>query len=195
MRFDPQTISVTDNKGRTYQIDALVALHDNGTPIGLAVHPVYDLGPGPITALPDEYTVTHVPSGVRLHRSPVPTEYTARRWLVLIAPLADWTLSSETLHTLDTLRLRVWVARALALTECEGQEWEVSSPVSSFPTFRLASLTPLLEWISYGMEYVTLPKEARPALDALLDWHHEVSRRFNGSVSLPPPLPVPPIVL
>ena len=28
----------------------------------------------------------------------------------------------------------------------------------------------------------------------LLDWHHEVSRRFNGSVSLPDSLPVRPVV-
>ena len=29
MRFDPQTITVTDHKVRTSQIDAMVALHDN----------------------------------------------------------------------------------------------------------------------------------------------------------------------
>ncbi len=194
MRFDPQTITVADNKDRASQIDALVALHDDGTPVGLAVHQVYTLGPGPITPQPDEYTVTHVHSGVRLHRVPVPTEGTARRWLALIAKLTDWTQSSEALHTIHTLRLRVWIARAQALTECE-KEWEVPSPpVSSFPMFRLEALTPLLEWISYAMEYVTLPQEAKPALDALLDWHSEVARRFNGSSSLPTPLPVPPVV-
>jgi hypothetical protein len=200
MRFNPQTITVTDNKDRPYQIDALVAAQDDGTPVGLAVHPVYDLGPGPMTPRPDEYTLTHVPGGVRLHRSPVPTEGTACRWLELVAPLTDWTQPRETLYAFDTLRLRVWIARAHALTDCEEERDLRRSrpepcPVSSFPMFRLEALTPLLEWISYGMEYVTLPQQARPALDALLDWHTELARQFNASLSLSAPFPVPPIVL
>ncbi len=192
MRFDPRTITVTDNKDRTYPPAALVAVQDEDTPVGLAMHPVYDLGPGPMTPRPDEYTLTHVQSGVRLRRAPVPTEGTARRWLELIAPLTDWTQPRETLDAFDTLRLRVQVARAQALTEGE-EEWE-ASPVSSFPLFRLEALTPLLEWISYAMEWVGLPPVAKPALDTLLDWHREVARRFNGSLCLPDSLPVPPVV-
>ncbi len=182
MRFDAQTITVTDKKDRPYQIDALVAMHDDGTPVGLAVHPVYDLGPGPITLLPDEFTVTHVPSGGRLHHIPVPTEGTARRWLVLIASLADWTRTSRTFRLFETLRLQVCVARVQALNECESEHsLSVPRSLSSPPAFGLESVTRLIEWITYGMEYVALPPDARPALDGLLAVHADLARQQDAA--------------
>jgi hypothetical protein len=180
MRFEPQAITVTDNKGRHSQIEALVALYEDDTPVGLAVHPVYTLGPGPVTVRPGEYTVTHLSSGVRLHRDPVPTEAIARRWLELIAPLTDWTQTEEALRSFDTVRLQVWVARIQSKWE-EEEDSDVFTqqtpqhPVST--TFSLEALTALIEWMSYGMEYVTITPEATPALHTLLAIHAELAQQ------------------
>lgn len=38
MRFETQTITVRDTLNRPYQIEAQVALHEDGTPVGLSVH-------------------------------------------------------------------------------------------------------------------------------------------------------------
>jgi hypothetical protein len=109
----------------------------------------------------------------------VPTEGTACRWLELVAPLTDWTQAGEQLRPFDTLRLRVAVARAQALTECEHPTSPSTEtrPVSTPPTFTLDNVTPLIEWICYGMEYVTLPDEARPALDTLLVIHAQLAQQ------------------
>jgi hypothetical protein len=180
MRFDPQTITVTDNKGRASQIEALVALHDDNTPVGLAVHQVYTLGPGPLTPHPDEYTVTHLHSGVRLHRDPVSTEGTARRWLELIAPLTAWTQSEHALRSFDTMRLQVWVARIQAKWE-EEEDADVFTPQTPHhpvsTTFALEALTALIEWMTYGMEYVSITPEATPALHTLLAIHADLAQQ------------------
>jgi hypothetical protein len=184
MRFDPQTIVVTDNKDRYYPIDALVALHDDGTPIGLAVHPAYELGPGPMTPNFNEYTLTHLPSGVRLHSDPVATEAIARRWLERMAPLTDWTQPREALHQQDTLRLQVRVARVHAQWD-EAEELDLSLRQAgtcrhSPSLFTTEGLTILIEWMAYAMEFVVLPQEAVPTLDALLSLHAELARRRVG---------------
>jgi len=187
MRFDPQTITVTDNNDRTYQIDALVAMQDEGIPVGLAVHPVYQLGPGPMTPNFYEYTLTHIPSGVRLHRVPVPTESMARRWLELVAPLADWTQPREVLHSLDTVRLQVWVARIQARWEEEEDRDLFTAQQENRPaslTFALEALTALIEWMSYGMEYVDINQEAKPTLDTLLAIHAQLAHQ-QQSASFP----------
>ncbi len=184
MRFDPRTITVTDNKDRTYQIDALVAVQEDDTPVGLAVHPVYELGPGPLIPHPGEYTLTHLASGVRLHRDPVPTEATARRWLELIAPLTDWTQSHEALYRLHTLRLQVWVTRIQARWDEEEDRDLFTTQTRTRPaslTFALEALTALIEWMSYGMEYVQITPEAKPALDTLLAIHAGLARSFCPS--------------
>jgi hypothetical protein len=183
MRFDPQTITVTDNKDRTYQIDALVAVQDDDTPVGLAVHPVYELGPGPMMPRPGEYTLTHLVSGVRLHRDPVPTESTARRWLELIADLTDWTQSHEALYRLHTLRLQVWVTRIQARWDEEEDRDLFTTQARTHPaslTFSLDALTALIEWMSYGMEYVQITPEAKPALDTLLAMHTELAHQQSA---------------
>ena len=185
MRFEPQTITVTDNKDRTYQIDALVAVQDDDTLVGLAIHPVYDLGPGPLTPLPQEYTLTHLASGVRLHRDPVPTESMARRWLELVAPLTDWRQPREALQGLDTVRLQVWVARIQAKWDEEEDRDVFAEQTYRRPaslTFALDALTALIEWMSYGMEYVEINQEARPALDTLLAIHAELACKLERRV-------------
>ena len=185
MRFEPQTITVTDNKDRTYQIDALVAVQDDDTLVGLAIHPVYDLGPGPLTPLPQEYTLTHLASGVRLHRDPVPTESMARCWLELVAPLTDWRQPREALQGLDTVRLQVWVARIQAKWDEEEDRDVFTEQTCRRPaslTFALDALTALIEWMSYGMEYVEINQEARPALDTLLAIHAELACKLERRV-------------
>ncbi len=187
MRFEPQTITVTDNKDRTYQIDALVAVQDDDTLVGLAIHPVYDLGPGPLTPLPQEYTLTHLASGVRLHRDPVPTESMARCWLELVAPLTDWRQPREALQGLDTVRLQVWVARIQAKWDEEEDRDVFAEQTYRRPaslTFALDALTALIEWMSYGMEYVDINQEAKPALDTLLAIHAQLAQQ-QQSASFP----------
>jgi hypothetical protein len=48
-------------------------------------------------------------------------------------------------------------------------------PVST--TFSLGALTTLIEWMSHGMEYVTLSSEAIPALHTLLAIHAELAEQ------------------
>ncbi len=175
--FESQTITVTDHKGRSYQIESQVALHDDNSPVGLAVHPVYDLGPGPLLPRPDEYTIPHLPSGSRLFVLPVPTEWTAHRWLALVADLTDWTRESGAFGRHETLRLQVALARVQALDEgVSDQDLPPLRLPDTSPTFDLDSLTLLLEWMIYGMEFVALPQQARAALAGLLAIHANIAQ-------------------
>lgn len=184
LHFEPQSITVMNHKDRSYQIEALVALHEDDSPVGLAVHPVYDLGPGSLVARPDEYTITHLPSGSRLFSLPVSTEWTARRWLGLVANLTDWTRESGAFGRHETLRLQVALARVQALEEGESeQELPLLRLPAAPPTFDLDSLTLLLEWMIYGMEYVALPQQARAALAGVLAIHADLSEHRQPEVA------------
>ncbi|HEY6542067.1 MAG TPA: hypothetical protein VIZ18_14080 [Ktedonobacteraceae bacterium] len=180
LHFVPQTITITDRTNRSCPIEALVALYDeDDRPVGLAVHPIYTLGPGPVTVRPDEYAVSHVHSGVCLHRDPVASEAIACRWLELIAPLTDWTQSERALRSLDAVRLQVWVARIQAKWEEEddGDVFTLPPARTVSTTFSLETLTALIEWISYGMEYVNLTHEAKPTLDTLLAIYADLAQQ------------------
>ena len=177
LHFVLQLITVTDHNDRWYDIEAQVALREDGAPVGLAVHPVYDLGPGSPLARPDEYTVTHVKSGSRLFSQPVPTEWTARRWLTLVADLTDWTRTSGARGRSETLRLQIALARVQALEEGESeQELPPLRLPAAPPTFDLDSLTWLLEWMIFSREFVALPEQARAALASLLAIHADLAQ-------------------
>jgi hypothetical protein len=92
MRFEVQTISIRDQYKVAYSLPAMVGVQEDGTPTGLAYHPgIHAMTHTPIQ-YEDWYSLTHRASGLRVSWDPsVKDEATARRWLELIASLADWT--------------------------------------------------------------------------------------------------------
>ena len=188
MRFEPQPITMLDTQDHRHMVDALVALQDDGTPIGLAVHQVYRFDgnaetPIPVTA---QYTITHLLSGLRVYREPVATEGVACAWLERIAPLADWTFPALRLHSKSTLRLQVMLARVQAMEACDEDRLEELPPLVPNRTpalpLTLESLTALIEWMIYAMEYLALPQEAVPALEHQLTLHAALVRASEGAV-------------
>lgn len=192
MRFEAQTITVRDTLHRTYQIEAHVALHDDGTSVGLAVHPAYRLGPGLTDPHTDgESTVTHLASGVRLLGENAATIEAAYTWLERVAPLTDWTQPAEVLRADATLRLRVRLAWVRVqywddddehiLFDTDAEVADTLPPPSASLT--LPSLTTFLEWVIVAMEREEFKPEAQPTLDTLLLVHSQLAP--TGRVSSP----------
>lgn len=185
MRFELQTITVTDNRDRPYAVDALVAFQDDGTPTGLAVHPVYRFGSGAPTPAPAQYTITHLLSGVRVYREPVASEAIACQWLERIAPLANWTCAAPLLRPQQTLRLAVIVAQVQAIWAfAEDRDADIPHPVlyhASSPQFTVERLTALIEWVTHAIEYVALSEAVIPALESLLALHAELARSSEAA--------------
>ncbi|MGH2496120.1 MAG: hypothetical protein ACRDIV_15610 [Ktedonobacteraceae bacterium] len=182
MRFEAQTITVRDTLHRSYSIEAQVALHDDGTPVGLAVHLTYRLGPGEITPHAGEYTLTHLASGVRLLDNYVVSEGIACRWLDLIALLIDWTQPRAVLRANETLRLQVRFARVHAFWEDDATPALFMAEAAALDLrtrstpFTLLSLTAFLDWVSDAMEGEEFTEAATPALETLLALHAELAR-------------------
>src|SRR6266699_5017365 len=186
MRFELQPITMLDARDRRHTVDALVAMQDDGIPIGLAAHPVYRFSPDTPTPVAAQYTITHQLSGLRVYREPVATEGIACQWLERIAPLTDWTHPAPRLRPQSTLRLLVMLARVQAMEVCnEDRLEEVPSIVPNRPPAQpltLESLTALIDWMIYAMEYVALPQEAVPALEQELALHATLVRASERAV-------------
>src|SRR5258708_32902012 len=92
MRCEAQMIIIRDQYNVAHPLPAMVGVQEDGTPPGLAYH----LGIHAMTHTPiqyeDWYSLTHLASGLCVSWDPsVKDEAAARRWLELIASLADWT--------------------------------------------------------------------------------------------------------
>ncbi len=92
MRFEAQTIVIRDQHQAAHPLPAMVGMQEDGTPTGLAYHPgIHAMTHTPIQC-EDWYSLTHLASGLCVGWDPsAKDEATARRWLELIASLADWT--------------------------------------------------------------------------------------------------------
>src|SRR5258708_5986405 len=97
MRFEVQTITISDRKGNSHAIPAMVGMWEDGTPIGLAYHQcpyAYENG---TPKMQPWYDLTHIASGTSIGSDEdVEDEAVARRWLELVAPLIEWTQPAET---------------------------------------------------------------------------------------------------
>lgn len=184
MRFEPQTIRIHDSKGHVHAIVAKVVFTDERFPVGLAIHPCYLLGPGPLAARRDEYTITHLASGWRVLAEPVIAESLACRWAEYLAPLTDWSRPAEALRADETLRLHIRLARVRASWD-EFVEHDLFAPETPVPppaaAFSQQSLTALIEWISDDMESEAPRPLMQPALDTLLVLHAEVAQAHRGA--------------
>ncbi len=180
MRFELQPITTLDTQDRYHTVDALVVLQDDDTAIGLAAHPINRLGPDTHVPVAAQYIITHLLSGLRVYREPVATEGIACAWFERIAPLTDWTHPALRLRPQSTLRLLVMLARVQAIQACDEDRLEEIPPLrpnrSPAQPLTLESLTALIEWMSYAMEYVALPQEAVPALEQQLALHATLAR-------------------
>ena len=83
---------IRDRYKVAHSLPAMVGVQEDGTPTGLAYHlGIHSMTHAPI-AYEDWYSLTHLASGLCVSWDPsVKDEATARRWLELIASLADWT--------------------------------------------------------------------------------------------------------
>ena len=185
-RFELQPITMLDTQDHRHTVDALVALQEDGTPIGLAAHPVHRFDADTPVLVAAQYTITHLLSGLRVYREPVATEGIACTWLERIAPLTDWTHPALHLRPQSTLRLLVMLARVQAMEGCDEDHLEAIPPIVPNRTpaqpLTLESLTALIEWMIYAMEYLALPREAVPALEQQLALHAALVRASEGTV-------------
>jgi len=97
MRFEAQTIAISDRKGNFHSIPAVVGMWEDGTSIGLAYHQcpyAYENG---TPNMQPWYGLTHTASGLSIGADEdKEDEAVARRWLELVAPLVTWTQPAET---------------------------------------------------------------------------------------------------
>ncbi len=124
MRFEVQTITVRDQYKIAHPLSAMVGVQEDGMPTGLAYH----LGIRSMAHNPIEYegwySLTHLASGLCVSWDPsVKDEATARRWLELIASLADWTQPGCILKQhASRLQEQVEVACRQACAEQQAEE-------------------------------------------------------------------------
>lgn len=129
MRFEAQTIAISDQKGTFHAIPAMVGMWEDGTPIGLAYHQCpysYENG---IPEMHPWRGITHTASGLSIGADEdMEDEAVARRWLELAAPLIAWAQPAETFKgQASYLRERVEEACRQACEEWQQQGKGVSS--------------------------------------------------------------------
>jgi hypothetical protein len=130
MRFEAQTIVISDQHQVAHPLPAMVGVQDDGMPTGLAYHlGIRSMEHDPIV-YESWYSLTHLASGLRVGRDAAVTdEETVRRWLELIAPLTDWTQPAEAIKQhVSLLRGQVEAARQQA-----GEEQERKGVFSRTP--------------------------------------------------------------
>ena len=135
MRFEAQTIVIRDHYNVAHLLLALVGVQEDGTSTGLAYHrDIHSMRHDPI-AYEDGYSLTHLASGLCVSWGPYVTdETTARRWLELIAPVADWT-QPGCIRKQHACRLQEQVEATYrqACAEQEQEEVKTALPGIAFP--------------------------------------------------------------
>lgn len=136
MRFELQAILIRDQYFVFHPIPAMVAVQEDGTPTGLAYHQ----GIRSMTSIHMQYancySLTHLASGLCISWDPsVKDEAIARRWLELIAPLADWVRPAWVLKQQASFLLeQVAVACLQACAEKEREEVKAAATLGvAFP--------------------------------------------------------------
>ncbi len=134
MRFEAHTIAISDRKGASHAIPAMVGMWEDGTLIGLAYHQcpyAYENG---IPKMQPWYGLTHTAGSLSIGADEdVEDEAVARRWLELVAPLVTWTQSAETFKgQASCLRERMEEARQQACAEKEREEVKTALPGVAF---------------------------------------------------------------